>query len=197
MTRPLILLQDLIADETEIASNMRFAEERLLRAGLRPHTVYSSQNAFALSSINRKGFDALLTRLRQVVANMPELLGGLVPTSWLALANAVRAQRSSKPVVDWKVWSDMAVLAQVPVDSLPTVTRFLHEAGEVLWFSSEPGLAKQVILEPKWCVDVFSSLITFKPNAVKRGFVREEDLNVVWAQYTFFDCFPPLPVQVQ
>jgi hypothetical protein len=113
-----------------------------------------------------------------------------VPTSYIRLMNIISCKRTalSVPIVQWDEYRQWALEVGLDDDTTMSATKFLHWWGEILYFvpvattgststssgssfitsavskssSSSPKLASSaVIIDPRWMIDLFRSIISF------------------------------------
>ncbi|MFG6464478.1 leucine-rich repeat domain-containing protein [Roseateles sp. DXS20W] len=129
------------------------------------------------SARNEDGLDALLPALRGAAKLLLERYGEVVlPRSWLAVAEALRARREAGERVLQRADYD-ALCAQQTVGGPGTLLGYLHQAGEVFWQPQAFGGA--VVLDQAWALEgVYSLLHREKviPKLRSRGGVFDADL---------------------
>ena len=123
-------------------------------------------------------------RLRDhLVAQIGRTKFDSVPGSYLQLLSHVAALRPQRevPVMAWRDFEQEAGAAVgLSGESLRDAARTLHSWGELLYFDRDAHLAQRVILEPRWLIDVFKSVVSFK--YIKNDTIARSDLVRRWKE---------------
>jgi len=96
--------------------------------------------------------------------------------------NEIARQRAlsqhTVPVVSWDEYRQWGESIGLDEETIQSATKFLHWWGEVLHFQSSDSLtlSQQVITDPRWLIDLFRTVISFKYRA--DGFVLRSELEL-------------------
>ena len=96
--------------------------------------------------------------------------------------NEIARQRAlsqhTVPVVSWDEYRQWGESIGLDEETIQSATKFLHWWGEVLHFQSSDSLtlSQQVITDPRWLIDLFRTVISFKYHA--DGFVLRSELEL-------------------
>lgn len=138
-------------------------------------TPFSSATGFNLKT--------LLERLDSATVMQP-FMGEPLPTMYLALEDAVFAERRRvPPVMSWDEYSKLGTsCGLLREDELLRASSLLHEMGSLFFFRPEKGSVKNVlvVLDPQWLTKMMSQIITTKKSFVKNGVLEHKDLGFIW-----------------
>eukprot|EP01105_Mastigella_eilhardi_P027516 TRINITY_DN851_c0_g1_i1.p1 TRINITY_DN851_c0_g1~~TRINITY_DN851_c0_g1_i1.p1 ORF type:complete len:1985 (+),score=446.84 TRINITY_DN851_c0_g1_i1:529-5955(+) len=131
------------------------------------------------------GVDRLLDLLVDV-ANARDMLRMQVPSSWIALSQAVieRRQKGVK-VIEWQDLLPIAASCGVDdEDKTRDAIKFLHEVGNVLYFDDPcSSLGSLVVVDLNYLASVCCTIVTCKPNFVREGVLLAASLPLVWKSF--------------
>ena len=99
--------------------------------------------------------------MRHKIANRLPFLGIEIPASWLELSKCFQAAREEdKMYLSWKECLKLAKQCQVP--DLPVALQFLHDTGDLFYFSQSKELATTVFIVPHWIIEVIRAIVSHK-----------------------------------
>ena len=99
--------------------------------------------------------------MQQKIAHRLPFLGIEIPASWLELSKCFQAARKEgKMYLSWKECLKLAKQCQVP--DLPLALQFLHDTGDLFYFSQSKELATTVFIVPHWIIEVIRAIVSHK-----------------------------------
>ena len=97
------------------------------------------------------------------------------PIKWVLFRKVLQSlMKKSINIITLREASAIGVACNIMVEDMPSVLKFYHELGVVLFYSQIKGLQEKVILNPKWFVDCLGKVLTLQG---REGF-EERDM---WA----------------
>eukprot|EP01127_Copromyxa_protea_P004588 TRINITY_DN1443_c0_g1_i2.p1 TRINITY_DN1443_c0_g1~~TRINITY_DN1443_c0_g1_i2.p1 ORF type:complete len:1061 (-),score=156.00 TRINITY_DN1443_c0_g1_i2:321-3503(-) len=136
-----------------------------------------------VSCTSNKGMKQLREKIIQV-AGGHRLINSLVPQAYLSLAHFIHELKSKYTVMSWKTYASLAFKdASMGGEMIKEATRFMHEAGLLLWFDRS-GVSDMVILHQNWIAEIFSQLVN-QTNGCTNAIVSEKKLKTMWQD---IDC---------
>jgi hypothetical protein len=116
-------------------------------------------------------------RLREhIVEQTNNMKFDQVPGSYLQLMARVSSARMELqvPVMAWRDFEELGRSVGLVGESLRDAATMLHAWGEILYYDKHIHLSQRVILEPRWLIQVFKSVISFKHT--KSDFITKSEL---------------------
>jgi len=130
-----------------------------------------------ISNTKGTGIDALRQAIAETAANLP-LMGEIWPTSWIEAAGVIRAL-SDKHTTPQYLWELMAAQKVAEV-SYQVLARWLHELGEILWFTDSEELSDTVILKPQWVTEYISKVLESEEVIEQVGIFTRKQMECLW-----------------
>ncbi|XP_005096406.2 malignant fibrous histiocytoma-amplified sequence 1 homolog [Aplysia californica] len=146
-------------------------------------------DVISTSSKNYLGFD----RLRQAIQTLsgdrqlfPNVMR-VIPTFWLDVQHYIeeRGNAMSVPVLKWDDFVEEVTSRFGMKHLMKAIAQYLHETGQILWFSNIESLKASVFIRPSWLFDVFRSLLRHDFNDVT--FTPDDQLRAAGLTTMKFD----------
>jgi GTPase SAR1 family protein len=136
---------------------------------------------FSVSNETGDGTEELKEAIRQQAANLP-LMGEQWPADWLEVRQAIRRRAKRKKHVTPGEFSDLMTRHKVSGIEERTLTRALHELGEILYFqdSNDTELSDTVVLDTQWVTKTISLVLESKEVKEGEGLFKREHMNILW-----------------
>ncbi|PRP77349.1 hypothetical protein PROFUN_05594 [Planoprotostelium fungivorum] len=137
-----------------------------------------------------KNIEELIKILSKIALAQPRM-GENIPKSYLLLEEKVLKERKRRlkgkpgyPLMTYNEYSELALGCSISEDALPRATEFLYEVGVVIHFNDpNRGLSNVVFLDPRFLVDLMSTVSSTKANFVRNGTVRWKHMQMLWKKY--------------
>lgn len=133
-----------------------------------------------ISNRTRIGLEELRRVIAKTAACLP-LMGENWPTDWLKASNAIRDKaKKEKYITPQGLWG---VMARHNVTGTPAevLAQWLHELGDILYFSDDEELSDTVILNPQWVTESISKVLESKEVIENLGLFTRKHMNVLWS----------------
>ncbi|MGH9840505.1 MAG: COR domain-containing protein [Blastocatellia bacterium] len=134
---------------------------------------------FAVSNKESTGIEELRRAITDAAASLP-LMGEMWPAAWLAAANAIRARARRE---NYLMPSQLFALMRehkVARDEADVLSRWLHELGEILYFSEDEELNDIVILNPQWVTEGISRVLDSEEVIANHGLFTRKHMDRLW-----------------
>ena len=82
------------------------------------------------------------------------------PISWVLFRKVIQALKEN--VISLEEAHAIGIACKIPSDVVPKVLLFYHDLGVLLFYPHIAGLENEVILNPRWFVDVLGKVLTLK-----------------------------------
>ncbi|KAL3888581.1 hypothetical protein ACJMK2_000946, partial [Sinanodonta woodiana] len=133
----------------------------------KPTVVHLIDEDFAIdNTIIDRNLEELKKKIVQVASQLP-YWGERIPTRWFLLEQQLmRLRDAGVKIVSHITVEKLNKEGTVRIEEseeLDVFLRYLHETGTVIYFSIEV-LRDNILLDPKWMIDVLKSLINAHPN---------------------------------
>src|SRR5262249_7585666 len=134
---------------------------------------------YAISNKESTGIDQLRRAITDAAAKLP-LMGEIWPASWLGAANAIRARaKENNYIIPSKLFTLMRE-HKVPRDEAEVLSRWLHELGEILYFSDDEELNDIVVLNPQWVTQAISRVLDSEEVINNHGLFTRKHMDQLW-----------------
>jgi hypothetical protein len=133
----------------------------------------------AISNKDATGMDALRRAIAETAAGLP-LMGEMWPAAWLAAVNAIRARARRE---NYLMPSQLFALMRedkVARDDAEVLAQWLHELGEILYFSDDEDLNHIVILNPQWVTQAISRVLDSEEVIANHGLFTRKHMDRLW-----------------
>jgi leucine-rich repeat kinase 2 len=150
-------------------------------------SIYGNvRGVIPVSCTKRIGIPELHEKISEI-AHKHSMVNQRVPAFYLNLKDVVHRLRSEKKYAetisypDFKRAADEIITKQTEFQA---AVRFLHDSGILIHFNiARSKLKDLVILDPQWLANVMSSVVTFRHNWLKEGFIYLDNIANMWTQY--------------
>jgi len=159
-----------------VATHIDEREAELSLAELRRHYP-QILGLCEISSKTGQGIEALRQSIAQAAAKLP-LMGEIWPTTWLKLANGLRAKTAKylSPQALRKLMTELGI----ENSKQPILIQWLHELGSILYFQDSQELNDFVILKPQWVSENISKVLESTEVITSGGLFSREEMNRIW-----------------
>ncbi len=130
-----------------------------------------------ISSKTGQGIDNLRRCIAETAAKLP-LMGEMWPTTWLDAAKDIRSL-PEKYMATQQLATRMTARG-VAADSVPILTQYLHELGEILCFQENPALNEIAILKPEWVTEHISRVLSSETVKQRAGILTRSHISQLW-----------------
>src|SRR5262245_28834839 len=135
---------------------------------------------YAVSNKESLGIEELRRAITDAAAKLP-LMGEIWPASWLAAANAIRTRaRHDDYIMPSRLFSLMRE-QKVARDEAEVLAQWLHELGEILYFSDDEELNDIVILNPQWATQAISRVLDSEEVIANHGLFTRKHMDQLWS----------------
>jgi internalin A len=131
-----------------------------------------------ISCLTAESIDSLRLQIQRHSANLP-LMGERWPTAWLEAAENVRS-RPEDHISAEELMKTLAAHDVVDVGAT-TLSRWLHDLGDILYFQDAPELRDIVILNPEWVTKRISHVLTSEEVTSEYGILTRAHMDQLWA----------------
>ena len=131
----------------------------------------------AVSNKDGTGIEELREKIRTGAGGLP-LMGESWPTSWVESAKAVR-KRAEKYIAPEELHTIMEA-HNVKTSDGQILAQWLHDLGDVLYFSENAELKDIVILDPQWVTNHISRVLDSEQVEKGLGVFRREHMDTLW-----------------
>jgi internalin A len=165
----------LVATHTEnYQPNVRLAELR----DKHPNLITDGDEVFCVSNESGEGIPELKEAIQQAAAKLP-LMGERWPVKWRKAADEILANAKTEhvPATKWK-----QLLAESGVSGIDeqTLSVWLHELGEILYFRDDDEVDDTVILDPQWVTEVISRVVTCDVTKKNNAILTKKQMRELW-----------------
>ncbi|GFS14041.1 malignant fibrous histiocytoma-amplified sequence 1-like [Elysia marginata] len=124
-----------------------------------------------------------LDRLRQAIESLagdrqlfPNVMR-VIPTFWLDVQHYIedRGNALSIPVLKWEEFVEEVTSRFGMKHLMKAIAQYLHETGQIMWFSNIESLKGLVFIRPSWLFDVFRSI--FRHDFEDATFTPDDNLR--------------------
>ncbi|GFN91558.1 malignant fibrous histiocytoma-amplified sequence 1-like protein [Plakobranchus ocellatus] len=124
-----------------------------------------------------------LDRLRQAIESLaadrqlfPNVMR-VIPTFWLDVQHYIedRGNALSIPVLKWEEFVEEVTSRFGMKHLMKAIAQYLHETGQIMWFSNIESLKGLVFIRPSWLFDVFRSI--FRHDFEEATFTPDDNLR--------------------
>ncbi|MDX2041718.1 MAG: COR domain-containing protein [Acidobacteriota bacterium] len=166
----------LVATHTEnYTPNVRLAELQEKH----PNLITDGDNVFCVSNETGKGIVELREAIRQAAAKLP-LMGERWPIKWRDAADAILANAKSERHVSATKWKRLLAERGITGVAEQTLSVWLHELGEILYFRDDDEVDDTVILDPQWVTEVISRVVTCKQTKDNNAILTKKRMRELW-----------------
>jgi internalin A len=134
-----------------------------------------------ISNKTGQGTEALQQTLAQAAAQLP-LMGETWPTLWLKAAQAVRAHTENH--ITPQALQHLMTEHGIAHSQQPILTQWLHDLGDILYFSDNDDLADIVILHPQWVSSHISQVLESEDVKNRDGILTRSEIKRLWQDLT-------------
>ena len=134
-----------------------------------------------ISNKTGQGTQALQQTLAQAAAQLP-LMGETWPTLWLKTAQAVRAHTEN--YITPQALQHLMTEHGIDDSQQPILTQWLHDLGDLLYFSDNDALADIVILHPQWVSTHISQVLESQDVKNQNGILTRSEIKRLWQDLT-------------
>ncbi|MCT7967665.1 leucine-rich repeat domain-containing protein [Laspinema sp. D1] len=139
-----------------------------------------------IDSQTGQGIDNLHQSLVSTAAQLL-LMGTHWPHTCLNAAQDIRSL-SEKYITPQQLARRMTGRGVDP-NQVSTLTQYLHDIGEIVYFHDNPALKEIVILKPKWLAEQIGKVFRSEPVKQGQGILTREEMNQLWQDIDSF--IPP------
>ncbi len=161
-----------------VAAHTDEAEAMLPLAVLKQEYPDQIIGSYDISNISRDGIDDLRAAIAKAAADLP-LMGETWPANWLSAANAVR-KRTENHITPQEYYKTLAK-NDVTGESVPVLTQWLHELGDIVFFHENQELNDTVFLNPEWVTDQIYKVLDCKEIPEGTGFFERKHMKKLWS----------------
>jgi len=133
---------------------------------------------YKVSNKKGTGVAKFKSELAEVAAGLP-LMGQEWPASWLAAVNEIRSK--SKSYISPKQLYKLMKKYKLEETSAKVLAQWMHELGEILYFTEDSELNSMVILDPQWVTEVISKVLESEEVIKKKGVFTHKHMNECWS----------------
>ncbi len=134
-----------------------------------------------ISNKTGQGTQALQKNLAQAAAQLP-LMGETWPTLWLKTAQALRARAEN--YITPQALQHLMTEHGIDHSQQPILTQWLHDLGDLLYFSNNDALADIVILHPQWVSTHISQVLESQDVKNQNGILTRSEIKRLWQDLT-------------
>ncbi len=132
---------------------------------------------FCVSSKTGTGLEELKDALRRAAAGLPSM-GQPWPNLWVNAAEAVG--RRPENWLSPEQLRPLLATHRVAQDKADVLIRWLHQAGDLLYFGDDPELREVVLLKPGWVSQVIGKALASPELGPSGGVLEPEHLRRLW-----------------
>ncbi|KAK3776900.1 hypothetical protein RRG08_024671 [Elysia crispata] len=134
-----------------------------------------------------------LDRLRQAIESLagdrqlfPNVMR-VIPTFWLDVQHYIedRGNALSLPVLKWEEFVEEVTSRFGMKHLMKAIAQYLHETGQIMWFSTIESLKGLVFIRPSWLFDVFRSI--FRHDFEDATFTPDDNLRAAGLSSSKFE----------
>ncbi|MDM8559965.1 COR domain-containing protein [Candidatus Parabeggiatoa sp. HSG14] len=142
----------------------------------------SGDKCYKINNLTGTGVNEIRQAIAAAAAKLP-MMGEDWPIHWLEAANAIRA-KTEKSMTPNQLQSLMTAygLAQ---DECITLSNWLHELGDLLYFLENEDLKNVVILKPQWVTEHISRVLISQEVINKQGILTDTYRDTLWQNLEF------------
>ncbi len=134
---------------------------------------------FAVSNKDATGLAELRRALAEASSGLP-LMGEIWPAAWLAAANDIRRRaKEDEYIVPSKLFAIMRA-HKIAREEGEVLAQWLHELGEILYFSDDEELNDVVILNPQWATQAISRVLDSDEVIDNHGLFTRRHMDTLW-----------------
>jgi len=159
------------------------ASEQVKHHGVasRRFTAHVYPKIVRVSSLKYEGFDELLQAIHSLTTDVNTRPHALIPlpSLWNQVIHhiSVLAFTLSVPYMTWTAYEEELTQKFGLKRILPQVTQYLHDCGQILWFSSERQRMKDyVILKPSWLLNLLKPIFELTRSSAS-AVSRDDDFS--------------------
>jgi len=123
------------------------------------------------------GVNEVRQAIAEATAGLPRM-GEIWPAHWLKTANTIRA-KSAKYMTPTQL-KDLMTTHGLAQDEIVTLSDWLHELGDLLYFQDNQDLKNIVILKPQWVTEHISRVLTSQQLIDNQGVLTDTDRDTLW-----------------
>jgi len=123
------------------------------------------------------GVNEVRQAIAEATAGLPRM-GEIWPTHWLKTANTIRA-KSEKYMTPTQL-KDLMTTHGLAQDEIVTLSNWLHELGDLLYFQDNQDLKNIVILKPQWVTEHISRVLTSQQIIDNQGVLTNTYRDTLW-----------------
>lgn len=145
---------------------------------------YKITSAFALSTAEHmKGKSNTIVKMSAISREIIQIsaarnyINKKIPSTWRAFINLIKeGKKNLPPYLTLSEIENHMTLLKIPKQSHQSCLKLLHDVGIILHFK-EPKLVNLVIIDPAYLVNIMKSIVSFKNQWVRKGFISVEHLR--------------------
>ena len=161
-----------------VAAHIDETEAALPLAELQQEYPQQIIGSYDISNTKGDGIDDLRAAIADAAADLP-LMGEAWPANWLNAAQAVRDR--TEDYIPPKDYYEILAEHDVTGESVPVLTQWLHELGDILFFHENQELNDTVFLNPEWVTDRIYSVLDCKDIPEGTGFFERKHMRKLWS----------------
>jgi Leucine-rich repeat (LRR) protein len=130
---------------------------------------------------NRSGYG--ITKLREGIAacsaQLPQM-GQLISPRWIAARYEILDHAQTEPQISYVRFEEICLRHQLEGDEIVTLAEFMHDLGQIVYYSGDEGLRDFVILDPEWLTKAISYVLEDDSTAQSGGVLDHARLAEIW-----------------
>ncbi len=141
-------------------------------------TYYNVVDYCMISNKTNSGIAELRQRIQDTASELP-LMGETWPAEWLEAAEEIRNIRDKYITIE--ILYKILASHNVSGPNSRVLIQWLHELGDILYFSNDETLEDIVILKPQWVSEYIGRVLESKEVTDSMGIFRKSDMDHIWS----------------
>ena len=132
---------------------------------------------FEVSNKTGEGIEKLKNAITDTASGLP-LMGLPWPADWLNAAESIRdlEKKAITPQRLLEIMDDYGISNE----DVRILTRWMHDLGDLLYFSNNDELNDTVILKPQWVTEYISKVLESEDVITQKGIFTRDHMHILW-----------------
>ena len=134
---------------------------------------------FAVDNETEHDIAKLREAIAGQVARLPQM-GQKISSRWVAVRNLIMELADSEPQISFSDFVDLCRRNQVSDEESGILAGYMHELGQIIYYSDDEGLQDFVVLNPEWLTTAISYVLRDDPTRKSGGILDHNRLRDIW-----------------